>query len=607
MKNLSIRWKVLILGIAMPIVLAVILFTAYYYNAKDNALQAFVSKARAICLMTESARNVAEEKWKQGIFSVGVLKAWASVGDKEKILAAVPVVNAWQAAMHKAQEGGYEFRVPKHQPRNPKNEPDELEARALQALKSGQSEYYEIDPEQNAVRYFRPVVLSETCMYCHGDPAKSAEYWGRSDGLDPTGGQMENWKVGSIHGAFEVIQSLDEADAQVAANMTTASGVLVIGLAIYAVFFGLFTTRVLLTPLKKTVAMLTGLGKGDLDSRLKMDQGDEIGLMANELDAFADNLKEEILEAFNRLAKGDFTFQAKGMIRQPLQQANDSLNRIMADIQTTSRNVNGQAITVSQSSQALSDGASNQAASLEEISASLNELTSQVQSNAENASTARQLSSEVQTTADEGNKRMCQMVSAMDEISESATSIHNIIKVIDEIAFQTNLLALNAAVEAARAGQHGKGFAVVAEEVRNLASRSAKAAHETASLIQSSLENTKNGAEIAKLTQEALSEMMTGVGKVSTLIEEIATASTEQAEGISQMNIGVTQIDQVTQSNTATAEESASAAEELATQAERMAEMLKTFKLNIQQTAQSVQPPPAPPQASLPKPDDWGQ
>ncbi|MCK4501763.1 MAG: hypothetical protein KAU22_01935, partial [Desulfuromonadales bacterium] len=294
---------------------------------------------------------------------------------------------------------------------------------------------------------------------------------------------------------------------------------------------------------------------------------DEITELGSVLVGMAKSLqgRSDLAEA---IARGDLTQDVsvaspKDQLGNALKGMLDNLREMVGGIQIAGEQIATGSGQVADASQELSQGATESAASLEEVTASMNQMAGQARNSAENASTANQLSSESQNAAETGDKQMAELVLAMEEINRAGQNISKIIKVIDEIAFQTNLLALNAAVEAARAGQHGKGFAVVAEEVRNLAARSAKAAEETAELIEGSVALTDRGAQMAQQTAAGLKDIMDGTTKVSDLLEEIAAASNEQAQGISEVTTGLAQIDQVTQQNTASAEESAAASEEL--------------------------------------------
>jgi methyl-accepting chemotaxis protein len=349
--------------------------------------------------------------------------------------------------------------------------------------------------------------------------------------------------------------------------------------AVIALVFGQLLARSISIPMSKTVYMIRQMGQGNLADRLRMNRKDEIGEMADAMDHFADNLQFEVVAAFDRLSEGDLTFEATGAIKEGLSKTNANLNDLITQIADSGEQMASGSASVSDSSQALSRGASQQASALEEITVSIEGVADQTTTNADNARQAAKLSGHARSVADEGNSKMKEMVSAMSAINESSQNISKIIKVIDEIAFQTNLLALNAAVEAARAGRHGKGFAVVAEEVRNLAARSAKAARETAELIEGSVAKVQNGAEIADVTAQSLEEIVAEVTKVTDLVGDIASASSEQANGIGEIKRGLSEIDNVTQQNAAIAEKSAAAAMELSGQALMLKEMLSRFKL----------------------------
>jgi len=229
---------------------------------------------------------------------------------------------------------------------------------------------------------------------------------------------------------------------------------------------------------------------------------------------------------------------------------------------------------VSATSQSIAEGAGSQAAALEETSASLEEITTMIKRNAENADTVMQLTRQARQEADTGEKDMQAMTVAVEGIKAASSDIAKIIKTIDEVAFQTNILALNAAVEAARAGEAGMGFAVVADEVRSLARRSAQAAKETTEKIENAIARTRRGVEICAKVAAELQAVTTKVRQVDELVVEVASASKEQSQGVSQVCLAVTQVDKVTQANAASSEECASAATELTAQAETQKEIV---------------------------------
>lgn len=256
-----------------------------------------------------------------------------------------------------------------------------------------------------------------------------------------------------------------------------------------------------------------------------------------------------------------------------------NIHNVLTTINTASEQVHAGSGQVSDSSLSLSQGATEQASAVEELSATIDEITNQARQSAENAKHAQSIVDLTRGHAEEGNEKMVDMLSAMTAINDSSESISRIIKVIDDIAFQTNILALNAAVEAARAGQHGKGFAVVAEEVRNLAARSADAAKETTDLIETSVNNVKRGTAIADETATALKEIVENISETAGLMSKIAGASEEQAVSVDQIHLGINQISDVVQTTSATAEETAAASEELSSQADMLKQEVNRFKL----------------------------
>jgi methyl-accepting chemotaxis protein len=277
------------------------------------------------------------------------------------------------------------------------------------------------------------------------------------------------------------------------------------------------------------------------------------------------------VDAAERIARGDLreavavtSRDELGDLQHAMRRMAEKLASVIAKVRGGAGSLAAAASQVSTTSQALSQGTGEQASSVEETSALLEEMNASISTNATASKQTEAMASEGARNAQESGKAVAETVEAMKAIADR-------ISIVEEIAYQTNLLALNAAIEAARAGEHGKGFAVVAAEVRKLAERAQHAAKEIGTLATSS-------TEVAERSGRLLTELVPGIQRTAELVQEVAGASREQAQGVSSVQRAMSEVDAVTQRNASAAEELASTAEEMATQAGALEQMVGFFR-----------------------------
>ncbi|GEQ20627.1 methyl-accepting chemotaxis protein [Clostridium butyricum] len=357
---------------------------------------------------------------------------------------------------------------------------------------------------------------------------------------------------------------------------------------IYMVF-GL--VKLLTNPIVELEEAAKKLEKGILDVEIKFESQDELGILANSFRNTCSFLKTIVLdinEILGQLSDGNFNVNSSRLehyigdfstTKDSIQKIIESLNYTFFEIKEATVQVKGGAEQVAETSQTISEGATEQASAIEELTASLGEVNEKVQNSVKHAKETNVITSELGVKIEESNEKMNEMVKAMEEIDNSSRNIREIINTIASISEQTNLLALNAAIEAARAGESGKGFAVVAEEVRKLAEESSQAVKDTAELIESSIKSVEKGKIIADTTAVSLKEAVKKTEEAVQLVDNISNISEVQAVSINQINGGIDQIADVVQSNSAIAEESAAASEELSAQADTLESMISRFKL----------------------------
>ena len=382
----------------------------------------------------------------------------------------------------------------------------------------------------------------------------------------------------------------DQATTSVANNRSLVAGYVIAEIAIIlfgvaaSVVLAYYLNRRIAAPISSLLPVVERMSEGNMeDINITAESKDEIGQFIRSFQRLAENLRQQAA-SLNYIADGDLSqeltqYSEHDTIGQSLKKCSESLNRTLWEINVSANQVSNGVEQVSESSQLLAQGASEQATAIEQLSSSIFEISLNTKESAKMSESLVELYQGMKERANEGSDLMNDMVRAIEGIQSATRDIGKIMKLMGDISFQTNILSINAAVEAANAGEQGKGFAVVADEVRNLARKSSQAATDTENLIETCIEKVNQGSQITRQTHEALLAITSDIVESSRHIDDIAMASNEQSVSIEQINTGIDQVSKVINMNSSSAEQSAMAAEEMSAMAENMAELVANFKL----------------------------
>ena len=510
LKNLKLSGKIVGMIVIVLSVTSLISFWITQHRINQQAEEGFRDKVRQITGMATET-----QLW----FSSN-LPTLVPDG-KFKDLNQVPVVAAWRVAEEYANKNQMTFHTPSLTPRNPKNQPDDFERRALEAFQSDPSlkEFTERQMlgGKDVMRYAQPVRLTQDCLTCHGSPVGEK---------GPFGYAKEGMKVGDLRGAFSVTASTDQLAATATSNSIATFLLSFLTLLVSAGAVFMLVRKLVVEPLRRSVEFANRIANSDLSSAdLTVESQDEIG----EASIALNTMKNSLRKLLGGISAGVQTLASSATELSVISKetaagtatVSDRAHTVAAAAEEASTNTFAIVAGMEQSSSSLSSVAS----ATEEMSATVGDISA-------NTARARAISEEATAQAQA-------ITDQMQKLGQAAQEIGHVTETINNISAQTNLLALNATIEAARAGTAGKGFAVVANEIKELAKQTAEAT-EDIKLRIAGIQNSSGTAigEIGKITN-VIKDVGGIVSSIAAAIEEQATVTRDVAGNIAQASMGV--------------------------------------------------------------------
>jgi methyl-accepting chemotaxis protein len=512
LRDISIKWKVLVVALAGPLIIACIMAWQRTGDIRTNAEKTVIDKSKAIVLMAEATRNEMARK-----LEIGVIKPFDQI-EPSRVVEAVPVVTAMQTAAINAEKSNYAFRVPKVSPRNPKNEPTPFELEILNEISAKNLEE-KIVITKDEIRYFKPIKLTKECLFCHGDPKGQ---------IDPTGGKLEGWKAGEVHGAFEIISSLEIVNKEIRSTTLSIALWTISILFVCSIVTWLLLDRSVIRPLRFSSDEIKKVAKKDLTGEIVVGSNDEFGRIGMDLQ----NMKNQLQGVIKGISSS----------ADILDEKSGELSTAAAQLSSGSNEMNARSMSVATAAEEMSSNMNSVAAATEEASTNIALVAKATKGMAQTITEIARNTENAQKITANAVSEASSASAKVDELGRAASKIGKVTETITEISEQTNLLALNATIEAARAGEAGKGFAVVANEIKDLARQTANATAEIKAQIEEIQVSTSETVGNIGTITNVINEVNETVTEIVRAVEEQNKTTREIAENISQATIGIQEV-----------------------------------------------------------------